>query len=156
MEKEIWKDIPGYEGLYQVSSEGRIKSKRCLLRCHITKNGYVRATLWLKSKPNHCLVHRVVATTFLRNVDNKKEVNHIDGKKQNNNISNLQWVTKSENMIHASEVLCHRIKNITIIYKHKEYRFRSYKDCATFLNIHAATVSRVARGIGKNKNFYIK
>jgi hypothetical protein len=152
----IWKDIPGYEGLYQVSSDGKVKGKRGLLKCHVTKHGYVRATLWLKSKPKHFLVHRVVASVFLKNRDCKEQINHIDGDKKNNNLYNLEWSTRSENMIHSVDVLNKRTKNITIIYKHNEYSFKSYKDCAKFLNTYTSTVSSVARGIRKNKLFEIK
>jgi glycerol-3-phosphate dehydrogenase len=152
----IWKDIPGYEGLYQVSSDGKVRGKRGLLKCHVTKHGYIRATLWSKSKPKHFLLHRIVASVFLKNKDSKEQINHIDGDKKNNNLSNLEWSTRSENMIHSVDVLNKRTKNITIIYKHNEYSFKSYKDCAKFLNTHTSTVSSVARGVRKNKLFEIK
>jgi hypothetical protein len=105
---EIWKDVPEYEGLYQVSNLGRIKS----LPRNGTRNssrilkprvdlGYER--VWLSKadvvKPHK--ISRIVASVFILNPFNKPEVNHIDGNKSNNNVNNLEWVTKSENIKHA-------------------------------------------------------
>ena len=114
---EEWRDIDGYEGLYKVSNTGKIKStdrilymgknyvpskvKGKLIKTRISKNGYVLVTLSSKSKTRHFYVHRLVAETFIPNPENKREVNHIDTNKLNNDVSNLEWVTSSENKIHA-------------------------------------------------------
>ena len=112
--KEDWKDIKGYEGIYQVSNRGCVRSldrivvdskgvvfkrKGKELRLSVS-NGYPSITLSNKVKKRFC-IHRLVAQAFIENPLNKDEVNHIDGNKLNNNLSNLEWSTKSENTIHA-------------------------------------------------------
>jgi hypothetical protein len=71
------------------------------LRQHETKEGYFRVQLWSGGFVKHHLVHRLVANAFITNPDGKPQVNHIDGNKKNNNVENLEWVTQSENQIHA-------------------------------------------------------
>lgn len=108
---EIWKDIPGYEGKYQVSNKGRVKSlnfnrtgKEAILKAknHV---GYPRVILWKGGKRHEICVHRLVAEAFLPNPDNKQFVNHIDGDRRNNNVENLEWCTPQENAIHSVTVL---------------------------------------------------
>lgn len=103
--EETWKDIEGYEGLYQVSTLGRIKSLKCgrqkILKLGSNPVGYSIIGLWKDRKQRFFPVHRLVALAFIQKAENKLEVNHIDGNKQNNNINNLEWVTRSENMKHA-------------------------------------------------------
>lgn len=98
---EIWKAVEGYEGLYEISSFGRIKSKGKIKSQSVDKGGY--CTVWLsKNSVQKCLkVHRLVAAAFIPNPLNKATVNHIDGNKQNNSVENLEWATQSENIIHA-------------------------------------------------------
>lgn len=106
MNKEIWKDIKGYDGLYKVSNKGNVRSldridslwrliKGKLLKPWITKNGYVIIKLGRKHK--HFLVHRLVANAFIPNPYNKPQVDHINSDRSNNNVSNLRWVTQTEN-----------------------------------------------------------
>lgn len=104
---EIWRDVIGYEGLYQVSNFGRVKSlyKGRLLSLWQNKYGYLLANLRKGKVQKHKLVHCLVAEAFIEkpvvNSDKKLEVNHIDGVKTNNTVDNLEWVTRSENMKHA-------------------------------------------------------
>ena len=104
MENEIWKEIEGYEK-YQISSYGRVKSlknnKESIKKHSISSRGYLVVTLFKNNISKTLTVHRLVANTFIENKDNKLTVNHIDGNKLNNNISNLEWVTYSENTKHA-------------------------------------------------------
>lgn len=108
MKEEIWKDIKGYEGYYQVSNLGRIKSlqrngtikKDRILKPNNVK-GYLQITLQKNGIKAYKKIHRIVAENFITNINNKTEVNHIDGNKHNNCIENLEWVTKSENQKHA-------------------------------------------------------
>lgn len=102
MEKreEIWKDIPEYEGIYQASNLGRIRSlkkkaPRILKQC-LKEDGYNRVNLYKDGKYKNCQVHRLVALTFVPNPDNKPTVDHIDRDKTNNNIENLRWATSLE------------------------------------------------------------
>ena len=113
---EIWKDIKGYEGLYQVSNRGRVKSlERIVMRKNgrpysvpelikarqIDRKGYDRIGLNKNGKKKRFFVHRLVLQAFNSSSDETLEVNHIDGNKLNNNVENLEWVTSSENSIHA-------------------------------------------------------
>ena len=118
MTNEIWKDIEGYEGLYQVSTCGNVKSlpkvrrngtgtyiqKEKLLKPSNTSTGYKKVELCKDGKRKSFKVHRLVAQAFIPNPENKREVNHIDGNKHNNNVNNLEWVTSSENKLHAFEM----------------------------------------------------
>ena len=100
---EIWKDIPNYENLYQVSNQGNVKSV-CfskMLKSSPNNCGYYKVELYKDKKPKVFYVHRLVAISFIPNPENKKQINHIDGNKANNNVSNLEWCTASENQIHA-------------------------------------------------------
>lgn len=117
---EEWRDIEGYEGLYKISSLGKIKSlerkiacKNCTERIikekiikqsHGIKNKtYLRASLSKNGSKKTYLVHRLVADAFILNPESKLEINHKDCNKLNNNINNLEWCTHKENVNHAWE-----------------------------------------------------
>lgn len=104
MEQEIWKDIEGFEK-YQISSYGRVRSfknnKESILKPLIKCSGYVGLQFYQNKKHYNVYVHQLVANAFITNPENKPEVNHIDGNKLNNNLTNLQWVTAKENIQHA-------------------------------------------------------
>jgi hypothetical protein len=119
--EEVWKDVLGYEGLYKVSSSGRVKSvdrlvtKRWpdgrilpwnlqgkLLKVATNKVGYNIIALCQEGKCKTVSVHRLVAKAFLSTIDGKEIINHIDGVKTNNCISNLEWCNHSENVKHAN------------------------------------------------------
>lgn len=101
--QETWKDIKGYEGLYQVSNLGRVKGlkRNKILKPGKDKDGYLYVTLYNMYKLKGQKVHRLVAQTFILNPENKPQVNHIDGNKQNNIVNNLEWCTRLENIEHA-------------------------------------------------------
>lgn len=103
---EIWKDVPNYEGYYEASTHGRIRNKitNKLLKPIIQKNGYAHCSLYKNKKCKQLRWHRVIATTFLANPDNKESVNHIDECKTNNRVSNLEWCTHKENNNHGNHI----------------------------------------------------
>lgn len=103
---EEWRDIKGYEGLYQVSNLGRVKSlgreryPMRIMKAHTDTKGYLDIELSNGYKHRH-RIHRLVAQAFIPNVDNKPQVNHKDCNKKNNCLSNLEWCTNGENQQHA-------------------------------------------------------
>jgi hypothetical protein len=102
MEKEIWRDIPGYEDFYQVSSFGKIKSKRQnkIMSLKTDMRGYKRIRLYNENGQKTYSVHRIVASTFIENPENKPEVNHKNKIKTDNRVLNLEWSTVAENLEH--------------------------------------------------------
>lgn len=101
---EIWKDVTGYVGLYQVSNLGRVRNKSGLIMSQkpSKRDGYVRLLLYKAGKYKAEYVHILVAQQFLQKPSfDSAEVNHIDANKSNNVVSNLEWVTKRENHFHA-------------------------------------------------------
>ena len=108
---QVWEDIPGYEGLYQVSNTGKVRSlgnnksrKTKILKQNTTKNGYKRVGLWKNGKRKPYYVHRLVAQVFLPNPNNLPEVNHIDENKQNNVVWNLEWCDREYNLNYGTRI----------------------------------------------------
>lgn len=118
-DKEIWKDVKGYEGLYEVSSLGSVRSKERLVKYSTgviikhkgrvlkqeNNKGYKRVTLSKNGEVIRFQVHRLVAMHFVDNTERKPHVNHLDGDGANNRVENLEWCTAQENEIHSHKVL---------------------------------------------------
>jgi hypothetical protein len=104
--EEIWKDIAGYEGLYQINNFGEIKSYFTgkIRKQSISHNGYYKIGLYKNKIKKYLFVHRLVALTFIPNSENKPFVNHKSGNKLNNYTGLLEWCTQSENEIHAHKI----------------------------------------------------
>ncbi len=113
---EVWKDIKNYEGNYQVSDLGRVKSlarivesrkgvfhnkKQIILKTFKNGDGYLKYKLCINGKEKSVIAHRLVANEFLENPLNKPQVNHKNDIKDDNRVENLEWVTSSENVIHS-------------------------------------------------------
>lgn len=118
LNNEVWKDIGGYEGIYQVSSLGNVRSlnrvdiisderkfnrKGIMLKFKLCRKGYHRVQLYKNHKGKHCNVHRLVAIEFIPNLNNLAQVNHINGDKSDNSVNNLEWITNEDNMKHGIE-----------------------------------------------------
>lgn len=116
-DKEIWADVRGFEGLYQVSNLGNLLSLRTgklmSSRTYPPKE-YIQPTLYKEGKSKH-LLHRLVAAAFVDGYEPGKEVNHKNGCKTDNRAENLEWVTSSENKLHGCYVLGQQIKAVTAI-----------------------------------------
>lgn len=105
--EEIWRSVDGYEGLYEVSNFGHVRSlfryKR-ILKPMISSTGYQRVDLFKNKQRKQFSVHRLVATAFVNNDDNKPFVNHKDENKLNNRADNLEWVTHQENCLYGTAI----------------------------------------------------
>ena len=171
---EIFKDIKGYEGSYQISNLGRIKSlsrlvdnhsgfkknlKEKMLKTHISKTGYFVVDLKKENIRKTFKVHRLIAIHFINKIEGKKYINHIDGNKLNNNISNLEWCTIKENNNHAK---LNKLKNDcghnnsracftenqSELIRNSE---KSIKDLSFFYNVNFSTIYRIKKGITYKK-----
>ena len=160
---EAWRDIPNYEGLYQASSLGRIRTcenkvtSNARYSTRIWKSRIMkgrgddirtgrRVTLWKCGKKKDFLVARLVATTFLGNPPKDFTVNHKDGNRLNNNIENLEWLSREDNVRHAfSTGLMSRVQKEIILKDDVSgavYEFDSYSECCRFLGRNHGYVSQ--------------
>lgn len=161
-----WRDVPGWEGLYQVSDSGDIKSlhigrgKRCqggLKKPTLVGGNYLYVGLYGRSRKRLVPVHRLVASAFIPNPDNKPEVNHINGIKTDNRVENLEWVTRKENEehsrrtgLHDNEVLRRSKTVIAVNLENGETtEYKSANEASRSLGIAQGSISRVARREGK-------
>lgn len=99
--EEIWLPVQGYEGLYEVSDHGRVRSGKVILKPHHMNNGYDNVSLFKNGKYKFFGIHRLVALAFVPNESRLPQVNHKDGNKRNNFASNLEWCSASRNIQHA-------------------------------------------------------
>lgn len=162
MNKEEWKDIPDYEGIYQASTHGRIRSldkidnmgrlrKGRVLKFKISKFGYACVGLTKNYKLKTMFVHRVALTAFDRLPKDNEECNHKDGNKLNNYLYNLEWVTHLQNMQHKDNVLgkhnrgerCHLSKLTEHQIRNIRKDVRCLKDIAREYKIHISVVSKI-------------
>lgn len=156
----MFKNVKGWEGLYTVNEKGVIKStarngngfKEHIMTQSTDSYGYKVVKMRNKNKVCTLKVHRIVATAFLPNPDNKPQVNHKDGNKTNNNVTNLEWVTASENIKHAKilglqQECPNRIK-VCKVSLTGEYlaTYKSLKEAGAMNNICWTGISAVLRG----------
>lgn len=154
---ELWKDIPGFEDRYQVSQRGNIRSiqdnhgnyREHLRSTWISPKGYVYVQLFIKDKRHNVSVHWAVATAFLDNPGHKKTVNHIDGNKLNNHVSNLEWATYGENARHAYTTGLKQGQRKTV--------GRKWGTSSTYLNVtYDPSRNRWIGSIKHNRKMYAK
>ena len=149
------KDIKGYSGMYEIHSDGRVFSlkRNKYLKTSDNGSGYIQVTLSSNSNRKTFYIHRLVAEYFCKNKRNCNEVNHLDGNKSNNNYTNLEWCTRSENIIHAIE---NGLKSYEAVSKAHRKRLinkntgevvNSIKELSERLNkSHSTISSRVVKG----------
>lgn len=151
---EIWKDISEFDNKYQISNLGRVRRK---LNGILKKNDYhylngsINNTGYYQVNLNHKkrLIHRLVGIYFINNPLNKPCINHINGNKLDNNFLNLEWVTHSENSIHADKIGLMNFKKITLDL-YTGIFFDSLTIACNSLNLNYGTEnSRINRGISK-------
>ena len=159
--EEIWKDVKGYEGLYQVSNLGRVKrveTDRILKPLKHTK-GYYRVDLSKNGSQSKKFIHRLVAQVFIPNPDNKSQVNHIDENKTNNLVSNLEWMTAKENLNHGTRTdRMAKTKSISIIATNlttgESQEFKSTKECVRQLDLNSGNITSVLKDRRKQTGGY--
>lgn len=155
---EVWKDIPDYEGVYQVSNKGRIKSlARIVGNCKrkdkiiIPKDngtGYYKVNLYKNGKHKNHYVHKLVASVFINNESNKPCINHKDYNRKNNNVENLEWVTYKENNNYSccSEhaALKNSLRVLVVDLDNNPIKmFASIHQCSRYFNVDASHISGI-------------
>lgn len=146
-----WKDIVGYEGIYEVSDAGEVRSKegkttyterhgvrrwkQRVLKQKTSKDNTCRVSLWKSGKEQTWLVHRLVALAFIPMIDGKEYINHIDGSRLNNHVANLEWCNHAENSNHAFDMGLVPADKIVLVHKETKeaYYFRSKSYASVFL-----------------------
>ena len=162
---EIWKDIKGYEGYYQISSEGQVKSliSNKILIGDTNNLGYKRVVLYTPIKKRF-FIHRLVALHFCEGYAENLVVNHKDGNKQNNKAENLEWITHSQNDLHAFQNNLRKVYPCT--FKHKIFAYdkntlelvkiyANTKECEDDLKVARTNIYNCCNGKQKSCKGYI-
>lgn len=163
--EEIWKDIEGFEGLYQVSNLGRVKrfATGKVLKSGKDGGGYLQVDLCKNGKRKTHRIHRLVAQAFIPNPEHKPEVNHIDEIKTRNMVSNLEWMTAKENSNHGTrnERMAKAISKsmsipiIAINLKTGESKdFYGTSECSRQLGLNQSNITSVLKGRRKQTGGY--
>lgn len=153
---EQWKVVKGFEN-YLVSSLGNVKTINGKLKkvVYDSKNDYGYVELWKNNKGKKFRIHRLVAETFIPNTLGKEQVNHIDGDKKNNCVSNLEWVTPKENIRHAIEndlsSIKYGSKNLSSKLKEEDVKYirenaginKSVKELSEIYNVSTTTIYNI-------------
>jgi hypothetical protein len=165
---EVWKDIPNYDN-YEISNLANVRNKKTkyLFQSKSPKQRYIQISLSKNNKIKSYALHRLVAEVFVPNPENKLYVNHIDGNKRNNNADNLEWVTQTENMNHASSTgltsntnsQCEELELLDISGNIIKI-FRNQYEASNFLNVTQSAIclllSKKTTGNRKFKKIYMK
>lgn len=167
MENKIqttWKDIPGFEGFYEINIIGEVKGKQRIIKrqkgittinpkfltSRINNCGYMEVRLSKHGKTHTKFIHNLLGQTFIPNLENKPQINHKNGIKLDNRLSNLEWVTHSENMRHAYENnLCKKI-NKPVIDTCDNHEYDNAKEAAKQCGINYFTLRNYLNGSRNN------
>lgn len=169
MEDEIWKDIPDYEGIYQASNKGRIRTapnKTTFTKLHGERHWTVkilkgrgnnkttgaRVALWRNGSRKDWLVARLVAMTFLGSPKNSDTVNHINGNRLDNRIENLEWLSLADNIRHAFDTGLMPYKKIKLYNKDCELVFRSLSMASKYIGRGSSYISACLKSNSKIKD----
>lgn len=152
--KEIWKEIKGTNGIYQVSNYGNIRSfkyrKWKILKPYLMKNGYLGTSIEIKGKRKWFKIHQLVAKEFISNPNNYTQINHKDENKTNNSVSNLEWCDSKYNMNYGNvkrKISIANGKKVAQYYNQKLIGvFDSARDAARKNNISLSVITRHCRG----------
>ena len=150
---ELWKNITGYEGTYQISNMGRVRNiiSGKILKNQITRYGYPFVQLWHSEKIEQPRIHQLIARAFIDNPKNLKVVNHINGIKTDNRIENLEWCTSSYNNFHAIKTGLRKPYQRQIIDKNTGILYDSILSAAAAFGVNKNTLGHWLRGRMKNK-----
>ena len=154
---EKWKSIPNYDGLYEVSSYGRIRNVRrqTYLKYRVNHAGYARVHLSKNCNVKDFSVHRLVAEAFIPNPDKKSTVNHKDENKLNNCVDNLEWLTVKENINHGTCVeRTHTKQRKQVLCVETNIIYPSVMSLAKEFGYNFSLIARVCRGERKSAYGY--
>jgi len=148
--KEVWKDIPMYAGIYEVSTLGRVRSKVTneIAKPFKNERGYMIVKIYLNGMMKNERVHRLVALTFIPNPDHLPQVNHKDYNRTNNQVTNLEWCTAEQNILysmdnlHGKRVQCY------------DKVFPSVGQCCKYYNVPRTTMQNWLNGSRNMPTFY--
>lgn len=148
---EIWRDIEGYEGLYQVSNYGRVKHNNRIKKATPTTRGYLDVQLWKDNKCTHKLVHRLVYMTFIGAIPDGMQVNHIDECKTNNVVSNLNLMSPKENINYGTGIKRQALAKSKTVYQYTLNgdfiaEYESASEAARQLGYSQTEISACCRG----------
>lgn len=147
---EKWRDIAGYEGIYQVSDHGRVKTRKKIRTPQKNNRGYMTIMLYKSDGGRHFLIHRLVAQAFIPNPENKATVNHKDGVRSNNKVDNLEWATYSENNLHSYQCNGKKPARAKAIYCLETGEvYRSSYEASRDTGILQSSINRCANGTYK-------
>lgn len=154
MNKEKWKPVVGYEGLYEVSSHGRVKSARrgIVMKQGHNADGYPVVGFSVNGRHKTLTVHRLVAKAFIDNKEDLPEVNHIDEVKTNNHVENLEWVTHRENLTAGTVQKRNEESNLRRPFRCVETNkiYRSQRRCAEEIGVSRVLITNVLAGRNKS------
>lgn len=168
---ETWKAIKGYEGLYEISDLGRVKSlpkrhknrfgyvttKERIMKQTPTRKGYLRVSFGSGKKKKSFLVHRLVGIAFIENTENKEQINHINGIKNDNRIDNLEWCTNTENTRHSFKHLGRKSpfkgkfgknhnRSISVLCLNTNTRYGSMREAMRETGISDSSIGKCCKG----------